>query len=261
VFQELGEGVLRRRYPSLDQNIGVVIGEEGVLVVDTRSTYTEADEVISELRQLTDKPVRWVVNTHWHWDHVLGNARFAPAEIWGHERTRLMLLSHPGQTKESAKHWLGPETHREIDEVDVLAPGMTFSNRVSLDIGRSVTLSHHGLGHTDADIVVVVEGSGVGFLGDLVEEGAPPSFGDSYPLAWPDTLRAAMGEPIELVVPGHGDIVDRGFVDNQIGELALIADLASRCMAGDLQVETASHIGPYPAEVMTVALERVFEAE
>jgi glyoxylase-like metal-dependent hydrolase (beta-lactamase superfamily II) len=83
VFDQLADGVFRRRYASLDLNIGVVIGDEGVLIVDTRASHVEADELRSDLRALTAKPVLWVIDTHWHWDHTFGNARFPGAEIWG----------------------------------------------------------------------------------------------------------------------------------------------------------------------------------
>ena len=66
-WQELGDGVFRRRYDVLDLNVGVVIGGEGVLVIDTRASPRQARETIAELTELTDLPIRWVLNTHWHW--------------------------------------------------------------------------------------------------------------------------------------------------------------------------------------------------
>lgn len=75
MFQELSDGVFRRHFESLRLNIGAVIVEEGVVVIDTRASHVEADELRDELRILTQLPVRWVVDTHWHWDHTFGNAR------------------------------------------------------------------------------------------------------------------------------------------------------------------------------------------
>jgi glyoxylase-like metal-dependent hydrolase (beta-lactamase superfamily II) len=76
MFDQLADGVYRRRYESLDLNVGVVLGEEGALIVDTRASHVEADELLDELRTLTSLPVRWVIDTHWPWDHTFGNARF-----------------------------------------------------------------------------------------------------------------------------------------------------------------------------------------
>jgi glyoxylase-like metal-dependent hydrolase (beta-lactamase superfamily II) len=88
---EVGDRVFVRRYALLDQNIGVVLGEEGALVVDTRATHQHADELLADLRRLTPLPARVVVNTHGHWDHCFGNARFRPAPIWGHVRCAEMM--------------------------------------------------------------------------------------------------------------------------------------------------------------------------
>jgi glyoxylase-like metal-dependent hydrolase (beta-lactamase superfamily II) len=259
MFQELGDGVYRRRYESLDANVGVVLGEDGVLIIDTRSNHAEGDEIRSDLVTLTRLPVRWVINTHWHWDHVFGNSRFEGAEIWGHHRTREVLLTRPDEMREGAVEWVGEESRSQIDDVVIVPPTSVFSERVSIDIGRPIDLSYHGLGHTDGDIRIVVPGAGVAFLGDLIEEGGPPSFGDSFPVLWPLTLRLAMDDAPGLLVPGHGDVVDRVFVDAQLQELTAVAELGAACVAGDLSVEAASTLGPYSAEVMRSALMRAVE--
>ena len=83
MFDELADGVFRRHYDFLSLNVGVVIGDEGVLVIDSRESHEAAAELSADIRTLTDQPVRWVVNTHAHWDHTFGNAMFPEAEIWG----------------------------------------------------------------------------------------------------------------------------------------------------------------------------------
>ena len=254
MFDELGVGVFRRRYESLDLNVGVVFGEDGVMVIDTRSTHAEAQELIDDLRTLTELPVRWVVNTHWHWDHAFGNALFGEAAIWGHELCVPALIRLGDRMKEDAKGWLPPEAHDEVAAVEIVAPDQTFSERASLAIGRDVILTYHGLAHTNADIVVRVPDADVAFFGDMIEEGAPPNFGDSHPEIWPGTLRlASVGFPA-LAVPGHGDVVGEAFVLAQTEELEAVATLASAYVAGD---ESALSVaGPYPRDVMASALHR-----
>ncbi|MFQ5522296.1 MAG: MBL fold metallo-hydrolase [Acidimicrobiia bacterium] len=259
MFDELADGVYRRRYTFLDLNVGVVVGDDGVLVVDTRASHREADELNSELRTLTSLPVHWVVNTHWHWDHTFGNARFVHADIWGHDRCRQVLLENPEQMKVDALGWFPPERRDEIEEVTIVPPEKTFSEQVSLDIGREVVLSHHGRAHTDSDIVIRVTDARVAFFGDLVEQGAPPVFVDAYPVEWPVTLEAAIGDD-ELVVPGHGSVMDRHAVDDQLAELTKVAALASFVVAGEMRLEEAITHGPYAAEVMRSALERALDA-
>lgn len=256
MFDQIGEGVFRRRYQSLDLNIGVVLGEDGVLLVDTRGTSREADELAAELKTLTDLPVRWVVNTHWHWDHTFGNSRFSSAEIWGHELCRAGLEQRADEMRESAIEWMGPRHRDEIIEAEILVPENTFAESASLEIGRLVVLRYHGFGHTDADILIDIPDADVVFMGDLVEESAPPAFGDSHPIDWPVTLEIASDDARGVVVPGHGEVVDPAFVRAQREELAAVADAATAFIRGEVGLEEAIRAGPYPVDTMRTAMLR-----
>ena len=256
MFEALGDGVYRRRFESLDLNVGIVVGEDGVLIVDTRSSERQGRELLAELRQLTSNPVRWVVNTHWHWDHVLGNSVFERAEVFGHLICREVLSERAEETREAATVWMPADQHEDIAATEVVPPSQVFSERLSVDVGRLVDLEHFGRGHTDADITVSVPDSGVVYMGDLVEEGAPPAFGDSYPLEWPSTLGLASRTAAAIVVPGHGDVVGPQFVREQLSELSLVAGTARRLLAGEIAFEDAVLAGPYEPEVMRTAMNR-----
>ncbi|HUG07629.1 MAG TPA: MBL fold metallo-hydrolase [Acidimicrobiia bacterium] len=256
MFDELGDGVFRRRYESLDLNVGIVIGDDGVLVIDTRSSPREAAQIKDELARITDLPVRWVVNTHWHFDHTFGNYTFRQAEIWGHELCQIALSQRTAEMKESARRWLGPEHSEEIETAEIVPPHKIFTDQASLDIGRRVEMGYFGFGHTDSDIVVSVPDSSVAFFGDLVEEGAPPVFGDGYPVTWPLTLRLAAQDPPGTIVPGHGHVVDPAFVHSQHEELVAVAELSTRFVDGEIELEGATASGPYSEEVMRSALLR-----
>jgi len=259
MFDEIGDDVFRRRYESLDLNVGVVVGEDGVLVVDTRASHVQADELKAELATLTSLPVRWVVNTHWHWDHTFGNSRFDGSEIWGHIRCREVMATRRDEMKKGAKAWVREEDHHLIDEVVLSPPERTFSEKASVHIGRDVELSYHGLGHTDSDIIVSVPDAGVSYAGDLVEESAPPNFGDSYPVVWPLTLRLAIEDIGDVIVPGHGDAVDVAFLRAQHDELVLVAELVTQVIEDELPADVASEQGPYPSDVMLTAINRALE--
>lgn len=254
MFQELGNGVFRRRYDSLDLNVGVVVSEVGVLVVDTRASHVEAGELLDDLRSLTALPVRWVVDTHWHWDHTFGNSRFGEAEIWGHELCRKRLIEHGVSMRQDASDWF-PDRRDEFEEVLITPPGMVFGDTARIDLGSIVVaLSYHGLGHTDADIVVSV--GDVRFMGDLLEEGAPPVFDDGYPLSWPSTLESALEPSASVFVPGHGDVMSPTAARVQLEEIEEVARLARACVEQGSPVAEVARLGPYPEEVMTSALER-----
>lgn len=257
VFDELGDGVFRRRYESLDLNIGVVIGADALLLVDSRGSHHQADELRDELSSLTDLPVGWVVNTHFHWDHTWGNARFPEAVLWGHERCRAELVDNGEAARRRVLEWMPEEHHQAVDDVVITPPTETFATSQLLNIGnRVVELRYHGLGHTNSDIVVRVPDAGVLLAGDLLEEGAPPSFGDSYPLNWAQTLDSIRLEP--TVVPGHGDIVDAAFVAQQQEEIEAVADIARIGHSDEAPVDFLSNSGPYPEETMRLALTRAY---
>ena len=264
MFDELADGVYRRRFESQDLNVGVVVGDEGLLIIDTRSSHREADRLIEELKALTGLPVAWVVNTHWHWDHVFGNSRFPGADIWGHRLCRETLLERPEDMIQGALDSLRKYGENaladEIDEVVIVPPGLTFEDAVTIDLGgRTVELTYHGLAHTDADIVIRVPDAGVAFFGDILEEGAPPNFGDSYPLLWPETLGSALVSWDGLMVPGHGDVMTQVEAAAQFEELKEVARVATLCVVEKVPLEEAAQLGPYSAEVMTDALRRALE--
>ncbi len=265
VWREVGDRVFVRRYPFLDQNIGAIVADDGVLVVDTRASHRQADEIRRDLRAITNLPVSDVVNTHMHWDHVFGNARFRPAPIRGHERCAAALRAN-GEAQRAALAGRYPELADELAEVEIVPPDQTFDERATVTWGgRTVELRYLGRGHTDNDIVVVVPGPRpdapeVVFAGDLLENGAPPWFGDGFPLDWPATAEAIValiGTPAgAVVVPGHGDVGDRAFAVGQAAELGAIAELARQVGGGELTLAQAVQRGPYPPATMVEALRR-----
>lgn len=258
VFQELGDGVFRRRYESLDLNIGVVIGAEAVLVVDSRASHRQADQLREELATLTSLPVGWVINTHFHWDHTWGNARFPEAELWGHERCRSEMIDRGEAARLGVLEWIPAEQHDAVNEVVITPPTRTFASSALVDIGgRVVELRYHGLAHTNSDIAVRVADSGVLFAGDLIEQGAPPAFGDSYPLDWGQTLDSIVLEA--TMVPGHGDVVDGGFVATQQAEIEAIADTARAGHSEGVPIDDLITGGPYPTETMRQAFTRAYD--
>jgi glyoxylase-like metal-dependent hydrolase (beta-lactamase superfamily II) len=255
-WREVGDRVWVRRYASLDQTIGVVGGTEGLVVIDTRASHRLADELRGDLRQLPGTLVA-AVNTHGHWDHVFGNARFAPSPIWGHVRCATMITEHGEAQRARLLTAYGPETAEQFREVELTPPTMLFDERATLELGdRQLDLRYLGRGHTDNDIVVTVPDASVLFAGDLLENAPAPGFGDSFPIAWVETGRALLGLVDGAVVPGHGDPFDRSFAERQVAELAALAELAKEAAAGTIDLHEAVRRSPFPAEASSEALER-----
>ena len=155
-WQEIGERVFVRRYELFDQTIGVVIGTDGTVVIDTRTSHRRADELIGDLRALTRLPIRFVVNTHMHYDHTFGNARFRPAPIWGHVRCAERMREE-GEARRQRVMRQAPELAEELREVEIVPPDRTLEESALIDLGdRQVELRYLGRGHTDNDIVALV---------------------------------------------------------------------------------------------------------
>ncbi len=257
-WTEIGDRVLVGRYRFYDQDIVAVLGRDETLVVDTRTTLRQARELRDDLRELGSPRVGIVVNTHGHYDHTFGNSVFRPAVIWGHERCAAMVRDGGERSRAIATAELSPLA-AELAEVVLDPPDRTFTERTSLDLGgRQVDLEYLGRGHTDNDIVVRIPDADVVCVGDLLENGAPPYFGDGFPIDWPRTVEGILGLVRErtVVVPGHGDPAGREFVESSLAALRAVAGLAGRIDAGELSIDEAVGIAPYPVEAAREPLER-----
>lgn len=248
-WDEVGDRIFRRRYASLDLNIGLILGDDECLVVDSRATYAQADELLEHISSVTSAPVRWVVNTHHHWDHTFGNARFPTSDVVGHEACATRLIERGSAMKEQVKGLVPPDQHDAIEAIELVPPATTFSDQLDIVVGgRVVQLRHFGRGHTDNDIIIRVDG--VVFAGDLLEESAPPYFGDGFPLDWPDTVKKTLDNV--SFVPGHGDVMDRGAAAAQLEDLTAVRAKVLIAIADEEPITE----GPYPVSVMETALAR-----
>jgi glyoxylase-like metal-dependent hydrolase (beta-lactamase superfamily II) len=164
----------------------------------------------------------------------------------------------PGSLAESAEAM--PKLAEELAEVILDPPDRTFGDEgtsVEFDAGgREILLRYLGRGHTDNDVVILVPDAGVTFGGDLVENGAPPYFGDGFPMEWPATVERLVELVDGALVPGHGDVGDRAFAVRQMVEIRTIAELASLVQDGTIGIDDAVLRTAYPADAAREPLER-----
>jgi glyoxylase-like metal-dependent hydrolase (beta-lactamase superfamily II) len=267
-FTEVAARVWVARYEWYDVNITVIEGAAGLLVVDTHASTKAAREVIADLRRLSPRPVVGLVNTHEHVDHVFGNAAFreeyGEVPITAHEVAAFNTVPHGEQVKASSVA-RGDQRAEELAETEIVPADHTFSSVATIDLGdRAVELVHPGRGHTGGDLVVRIDDADVVLAGDLVEESAPPAYGDDcFPMDWPRSLDLALEliGPATVVVPGHGVPVDRDFVQEQRASIDVVArtihDLAGRGVPLDQALESAQW--PYPNETLGHAVRRGYE--
>ena len=259
---ELADGVYVYVIPGLIQvNAGIIVGDDAAAVIDTGTTEADARALLEATASVTDLPVRYVINTHHHGDHSFGNWWFLPAVVVGHERCRLRLVGDEGASHRETLASHLPMVAEQIRAVPLAPPALTFEGHCDLHLGPvSMRLAHLGLAHTDNDIAIGVEGAGVAFAGDLIEESGPPIVSEGYPAEWGPTLRRFEAATADRVVPGHGRVVDTAFVGHQAGAFeALTATCAEAASAAEAMDALPHAVLDVLGTQTPVAVERYFE--
>lgn len=236
-LEEIGNKILVAFKPAphrfVDSNITIIEGEESLLVVDAWDNLANARKLIASIRERSAKPVKYLVNTHWHSDHTLANAVFREAwpgiQFIGHQS---LLETMPSRTRqqldekiERYSKAIGDAEKRlpadenpallkgkidrakkdllELQALPVITPDITFDERHELNFeGRKVVLLHFGKAHTDGDTVVYLPDEKLLIAGDLFDE--LPYAGHGYPSAWLAYLRELQQLDMENIIPGHG---------------------------------------------------------
>ncbi len=188
-----------------DPNTGIVVGDDAVMVIDTQATPVMARDVIRRIREVTDKPIRYVVLSHYHAVRVLGASAYEPEQVIA-SRDTYDLIVERGEHDMRSEIERFPRLFRAVESVPGLTwPTMVFDKRLTLWLGSlQVELMQLGRGHTKGDTVVWLPQEQIMFSGDLVEFGATPYCGDAYLNDWPETLDAIAALAPAKLVPGRG---------------------------------------------------------
>lgn len=203
---ELASGVFAYIQEDGATDAGFIVDESGVIVIDTLMTEALATQLMTEIKTITRAPIKYIVNTHWHGDHVFGNAVLPPVPIIAHDTCREDLLvewdSHRAFLRD-----LYPAAWPGMADLPATPPDLTFPNRLTLHLGdRQVDLHFFGRAHTRGDIVLHLPADGVTFAGDVAFHKYIPNARDGFPAEWPAVAAAVEGLKSEHVVPGHGPV-------------------------------------------------------
>jgi glyoxylase-like metal-dependent hydrolase (beta-lactamase superfamily II) len=188
-----------------DPNTGIVVGDDSVMVIDAQATPVMAQDVIRCIREVTDKPIKYVVLSHYHAVRVLGASGYRPEHIVA-SRDTYDLIVERGEADMKSEIERFPRLFRAVESVPGLTwPSIVFKGEMTLWMGRlEVRILQLGRGHTKGDTVVWLPKDKILFSGDLVEYGATPYTGDAYLSDWPATLDAVAALKPDKLVPGRG---------------------------------------------------------
>ena len=192
-----------------DPNTGVIIGDEGVMVVDTQATPGMAQDVIRRIREVTKLPIRHVLLSHYHAVRVLGASAYfnEGAEQIVASRDTYDLIVERGEQDKASEIGRFPRLFRNVETVPpgLTWPTMTFSGSMSIWLGKlEVKIAQVGRGHTKGDTIAYLEDQKICFAGDLVESQSTAYAGDCYFRDWPTTLDRLAEFGFEKLVPGRG---------------------------------------------------------
>jgi glyoxylase-like metal-dependent hydrolase (beta-lactamase superfamily II) len=223
-----------------DPNSGVVVGDDAVMVVDTQPTPKMAETVIERVRSVTDKPIRYVVLTHYHAVRVLGASAYGAPHIICSEATRELIVERGAQDYKSEVQRL-PRLFQAVETVPGLtSPTLTFSDRLTIWLGKlQVDIVHVGRGHTKGDTIVWLPEERTVFSGELVDQGATPYAGDAYYKDWLLTLQKLRDLGPLALLPGRGDAlvgeeaVGQGIASTEAFVEELYNTVATSAEAGD----------------------------
>jgi glyoxylase-like metal-dependent hydrolase (beta-lactamase superfamily II) len=201
-------------------NAGFIIGSDCVAVVDTFEDVAPAQALLAEIRKLTNLPIRYVINTHYHLDHTGGNAVFAQAgativahrNVRGWERTENLKFFGPN-----------PKPEAQARVAALVLPDIGYAESLDIYLGSRLIQVRYMLGHTGGDSVVLVPDANVVFGGDLVWNAHLPNLIDASTSAWMQSLDKLLAEHSSATfVPGHGEVAAVSDVKDFRGYLAAL---------------------------------------
>jgi glyoxylase-like metal-dependent hydrolase (beta-lactamase superfamily II) len=219
-----------------DPNTGIVIGDDAILVIDTQATPVMAQDVIRRIREVSHKPIKYVLLSHYHAVRVLGASAYQPDHIIASQDTWDLIVERGEQDKASE---IGrfPRLFQNVESVPpgLTWPTLTFTGKMTLWLGKlEVQILQLGRGHTKGDTVVWLPQDKVLFSGDLVEFDATPYAGDAYFTDWPQTLANIAALQPDKLVPGRGAaLMNAAQVQAGLdGTRAFVSDLFASVKAG-----------------------------
>jgi cyclase len=217
---------------SFGANAGIVIGRDGIVVIDTLISAKEAKKFIKDIRAVSDKPIKYVVNTHMHLDHTFGNCEFAKlgANIIASADGKREMMSYAEPTLKNVSAYGLSE--KDMEGTEICYPSITFEKRMEIDLGdRNVELVHPGRSHTEGSIIVFVPDQKALFAGDILFTNYHPNLIYADIDGWVSVLDFILAMHAAMIVPGHGPVSTTKDVEDMKNYLVLFDKKAKELTA------------------------------
>jgi cyclase len=219
ILRRLSESIYCILGGEKEPNTGFVIGNNGLLVIDSSLTPYHATCMLKLIRSVTQKPIRYVFNTHYHSDHTFGNQVFSAKVVAHGESGKIMEgLLKTEWSKQAVDKWIqeNPEWKEKLANLKITLPDTLFEGEYEIDLGNvEVQLKHLG-GHTPDSSVAYLPSSGVLFAGDLIFQGRYPYTKDANVKRWLSALKIIKEMDFKILVPGHGYLCGKRDVERLI---------------------------------------------
>jgi len=192
---------------SFGANAGIIIGKDSIVVIDTMVSSKEAKRFIRDIRTISRKPIRYVVNTHYHLDHAFGNSEFAKlgATVIAQENAKKAMENSAKETLKNIEAY--GLTPKDMKGTTAAYPIFTYGDRMTIDMGnQQIELIHARYSHTDGDTLVYLPSKKVLFAGDILFTNYHPFLAEGNIEQWAKELDEIKAMDVEKIIPGHGPL-------------------------------------------------------
>lgn len=223
---------------SFGANAGIVIGKDGIVVIDTLTSAKEAQRFINDIRAISDKPVKYVINTHYHLDHTFGNSEFVKlggiiiAQTSDNEN---LQKSGEATLKNISAYGL---TEKDMEGTKISYPQISFSNKLEIDLGdQRVELIYPGPSHTAGSILIYLPDKKILFAGDVLFTNYHPFIVEGDIKSWGKVLDYILKMDVATIIPGHGPVSNKKDIYDMKNYLIVFDKNAKKLSAKSKDVE------------------------